>query len=304
MSVEHARPVAVGPGGLDLTPFSRLVCRHSDYEIHYVQLNVTVAHAQLPLRLAVAAFLRAPMDDGTCPLLTEMALVAIPDEIHKSSLVLTSGQVLFPFEDSPYITHDGVILHGRSALQRAMVYRILYQTECLPSPGCAVALGQARPPEPGEAFGAFPLTQMRTLPAVPTTINRPAPPIPPWLKPQPVPPASLLPHAQLGGLEGARSLPPVEAPLPSAQLGVYALQALTEQDVIAGHATPHARLLRELITRARNVRALACDIQRTLQNLHSNHQHLYVQPGINACCTLTREMDMILGAAPGIIITT
>ena len=151
MSVEHARPVAAGPGGLDLTPFSRLVCRHSDYEIHYVQLNVTVANTQLPLRLAVAAFVRTPMDNGACPLLTEMAVVAIPAEIRKSSLVLTSGQVLFPFEDSPYITHNGVILHGRSAPQRAMVYRILYQTECLPSPGCAVALGQARPPEPGEA---------------------------------------------------------------------------------------------------------------------------------------------------------
>ena len=91
---------------------------------------------------------------------TEMAVVAIPEEIRKSSLVLTSGQALFPFEDSPHITHDGVILHGRSAPQRAMVYRILYQTECLPSPGCAVGLGQARPPEPGEAFGAFPFTQL------------------------------------------------------------------------------------------------------------------------------------------------
>ena len=96
MSVEHARPVTVGPGGLDLTPFSRLVCRHSDYEIHYVQLNVIVAHTQLPLRLSVAAFVRTPMDDGTCPSLTEMAVVAIPDEIRKSSLVLTSGQALFP----------------------------------------------------------------------------------------------------------------------------------------------------------------------------------------------------------------
>ena len=304
MSVEHARPVAVGPGGLDLTPFSRLVCRHSDYEIHYVQLNVTVANTQLPLRLAGAAFVRTPMDDGTGPTPTEMAVVAIPHEVRKSSLVITSVQVLFPFEDSPYITHNGVILHGRNAPQRAMVYRVLYQTECLPSPGCAVALGQTRPPEPGEAFGTFPFMQLHTLPAVPTTINRPAPPIPPWLKPQPVPPASLLPYAQPGSLKEARSLPPAEAPLPSAQLGVYALQALTEQDVIAGHATPHARLLRELVTRARTVRALAYDIQRTLQNLHSNHQHLHVQPGINACCTLTSEMDMILGAAPGIIITT
>ena len=100
------------------------------------------------------------------------------------------------------------------------------------------------------------------------------------------------------GLGGAKRLPPTRAPRSSAQLGVYALQALTEQDVIAGHATPHARLLRELITRARNVRALAGDIQRTLQNLRSNHQHLGVQPGINACWTLTSEMDTILGAVP------
>ena len=66
----------------------------------------------------------------------EMVVAAVPEEMRKSSLVLTSGQVLFPFEDSPHITHDGVILHGQSAPQRAMVNRILHQTECLPSPGC------------------------------------------------------------------------------------------------------------------------------------------------------------------------
>ena len=49
----------------------------------------------------VAAFLRTPLDDGTCPSITEMVVAAVPDEMRKSSLVLTSGQVLFPFEDSP-----------------------------------------------------------------------------------------------------------------------------------------------------------------------------------------------------------
>ena len=48
----------------------------------------------------------------------------------------------------------------------------------LSSPGCAVGLGQARPPEPGEAFAAFPFMQLHTLPAVPATSDRPAPPIP------------------------------------------------------------------------------------------------------------------------------
>ena len=292
------RAVEVGPGGLNLTPFSRLVCRHPDYEIHFVQFNIMIAHTQLPLRLAVAAFLRTALDDGTCPPLTEMVVAAVPEEMRKSSLVLTSGQVLCPFEDSPHITHDGVILHGRSAPQRAMVYHILYQTECLPSPGCAVGLGQARPPEPGEAFVAFPFTQLHTLPAVPATTNRPAPPIPPWLMPQPVQPVPVLPQAQPAGFGGAKGPPQTSAPRSSAQLGVYALQALTEQDVIAGHDAPHARLIRELITRARNVRALACDIQRTLQNLHSNRQHLCVQPGITACWTLASEMDTILGAVP------
>ena len=293
MSVERARAVEVGPGGLNFTPFSRLVCRQPDYEIHFVQLNVIIAHTQFPLRLAVAAFLRTPLDDGTCPSIAEMVVAAVPEEMRKSSLVLTSGQVLFPFEDSPHFTHDGIILHGRSAPQRAMVYRILHQTECLPSPGCAVGLGQARPPEPGEAFAAFPFMQLHTLPAVPVTSDRPAPPIPPWLTPQPVP---VLPQSQPARICGAKAPPQTNAPRSSDQLGVYALQALTEQDVIAGHDAPHARLSRELITRARNVRALACDIQRTLQNIHSDRQHLCVQPGVNACWTLASEMDTILGA--------
>ena len=72
MSVGRALAVEVGPGGLNFTPFSRLVCRQPDYEVHFVQLNIIIAHTQLPLRLAVAAFLRAPLDDGTCPPIAEM----------------------------------------------------------------------------------------------------------------------------------------------------------------------------------------------------------------------------------------
>ena len=55
--------------------------------------------------------------------------------------------------------------------------------------------------------------------------------------------------------------------------GTLLLWVSTEQDVISGSDAPHARLSRELLTRARTVRALACDIQRTLQNIHSNRQH-------------------------------
>ena len=51
-----------------------------------------------------------------------------------------------------------------------------------------------------------------------------------------------------------------------------------------------------MMRRARNVRTLACDIQHTLQSIHSNRQHLSVQPGANACWALASEMDTILSA--------
>ena len=168
----------------DWVSFARLVYKHPDGEVHFVQINVMLAQRQLPLRLAVAGFTRTPLEDGTCPRISEMQLVAVPAEMRRSSLVLTSGQVLFPFEDSPHITQDGVLLHGRCAPQRAMVYRILQQAECLSPHGWAVGRGQARPPEPGEALASFPFSQMSTLPAVPAASARPTPPIPPWLLPQ------------------------------------------------------------------------------------------------------------------------
>ena len=283
----------VGPGGLDLTPFARLVYKHPDGEVHFVQINVMLAQRQLPLRLAVAGFPRTPLDDGTRPRISEMQLVAVPTEMRRSSLVLTSGQVLFPFEDSPHITHDGVLLHGRCAPQRAIVYRILQQSECLSPHGWAVARGQARPPEPGEVLASFPFSQMHTLPAVPAAPARPTPPIPPWLLPQSRPTPI---HEHAVRTSGDASSPQADTERPPAQLGVYALQALTEQDVIAGHDAPHARLSRELITRASTVRALACDIQRTFQNIHTHRQHCNVQPGANACWALASEMDTILTA--------
>ena len=70
----------------------------------------------------------------------------------------------------------------------------------------------------------------------------------------------------------------------------------TTLHVIAGHDAPHARLSRELIARASTVRALACDIQRTFQNIRTRRQHCNVQPGANACWALASEMDTILTA--------
>ena len=282
----------IGSGGLDLTPFARLVYRRPDGEVHFVQINVMLAQRQLPLRLAVAGFPRTPLGDGTCPRISEMQVVAVPAEMRRSSLVLTSGQVLFPFEDSPHITQDCVPLHGRCAPQRAMVYRILQQAECLSPLGWAVGRGQARPPEPGEALASFPFSQMYTLPAVPAVTARPTPPIPPWLLPQSSTPL----HEHSARNSGDTSSPQANTVRPPDQPGVYALQALTDQEMIAGHDAPYARLSRELITRASTVRALACDLQRTLQNIHKHHQHCNVQPGANACWALASEMDTILTA--------
>ena len=291
-AAECAVPMEIGPGGLDFSPFARMIYKHPDGEVHFVQLNVIVAQRQLPLRLAVAGFPRTPLDDGTCPRISEMQLVAVPAEMRRSYLVLTGGQVLFPFEDSPHITHDGVLLHGRCAPQRAIVYRVLQQAECFSPHGWAVGRGQARPPEWGEALASFPFSQMYTLPAVPVASARPTPPIPPWLLPQSRPTPI---HEQSVRTSGDTS-PQAVTVRPPAQLGVYALQALTDQNVIDGHDAPHARLSRELIARASTVRALACDIQRTFQNVRTRRQHCNVQPGANACWALASEMDTILTA--------
>ena len=80
-AAECAVPMEIGPGGLDLSPFARMIYKHLDGEVHFVQLNVIVAQRQLPLRLAVAGFPRTPLDDGTCPRISEMQLVAVPAEM-------------------------------------------------------------------------------------------------------------------------------------------------------------------------------------------------------------------------------
>ena len=98
------------------------------------------------------------------------------------------------------------------------------------------------------------------------------------------------------GIGGVKGSPQASAPRVSSELGVYALQALTEQDLASGYDAPNTRLSRELEIRARNVRTLAYTIQHTLQNIHSTRQHLSVQPGANACWALASEMDTILCA--------
>ena len=96
-------PLLWQPGpGVSTLPVC-LISRQTDYEIHYVQLMIVVEQTLLPLRLAAAAFTRTPWDDGTSPRIPEMVSEAIPLAIQKSSLILTSGQVLYPFADAPHI---------------------------------------------------------------------------------------------------------------------------------------------------------------------------------------------------------
>ena len=104
------------------------------------------------------------------------------------------------------------------------------------------------------------------------------------------------PHTRATKQSEWRDEPPGCGSAPPGPVRGYALQALTDQDLLDGHDAPHARLSRELITRAGTVRTLACDIQRTLQDVRTRHQHCNVQPGANACWTLASEMDMILTA--------
>ena len=125
MQSSRVASVAVGPGGLNLTPYARTICRRADCEVHYVQLMIGVEQIQAPLRLAAAVFLRTPWDDGTSPRISEMVLVAVPLAIQRWHLILANGQALYPFTDAPHIGSDGVILHGQSARQRALVHNIL-----------------------------------------------------------------------------------------------------------------------------------------------------------------------------------
>ena len=290
--------------GLNLAPYARLISRQTDYEIHYVQLMIVVEQTRLPLRLAAAAFMRTPWDDGTCPRIAEMVLDAIPLAIHKSSILLTSGQVLYPFADAPHIANDGIILHGRSALQRALVHRAIHQSGCLPFPRCEIGVGQARPPEPGEVLAAFPFLQLRTLPAVPMLGENPVPTVPtvpPWLLPQSVLAPSL---SQQGGSSSVAGPLQSSQSRVSSQLGVYALQALTEQDLAEGNDAPHAHLSREIETRARNVCTTAYHIQDILQRIHRTPPHLSIQPGANACWDLVNEINAILCALPHVNDTT
>ena len=82
-------PIAIGPQGLDLTPFARLVSRREDCEVQYVQLVITVNQVTIPLRLAVATFFRISWEGHPGSTVAEWTLLAIPGAVQQCFLVLT-----------------------------------------------------------------------------------------------------------------------------------------------------------------------------------------------------------------------
>ena len=153
-----------------------------------------------PLRLAAAAFLRAPWDDGTCPRIAEMV---VEESLLRSYFIhLRTLHTSRMMESSC----TGEVPNNERWCTVSFTKR---------SPRCTVGVGQARPPEPGKAFAAFPFSQFTRCRQSITTEN-PVPTIPPWLLPQPVPALSL---SQLAGIGGVKGPPQASAPRFSSQLG-------------------------------------------------------------------------------------
>ena len=281
----------IGPGGLDLSPFARMIYKHPDGEVHFVQLNVNVAQRQLPLRLAVAGFPRAPLDDGTCPRISEMQLVAVPAEICRSYLVLTSGQVLFPFEDSP-ASHMMAFSCMGGVPHKGQQFIVSFSKLIVSLPL------EGRPPSFLPFLAIVHATGCPCRLSTSDTAN-PALDV-----------AAKLIQEQSHRERGEMS-PQAAVVRPPAQLGVYALQALTDQD-LNGHdpsACDIQRTLQDVRARHQNcnvqpgasacwtlaagtVRTLACDTQRTLQDVRARHQNCNVQPGANACWTSNESADL------------
>lgn len=66
-------------------------------------------------------------------------------------------------------------------------------------------------------------------------------------------------------------------------IGVYAMQALQDQDVAMGCDAPHARLCREVHSRATDVRSTALTIHDIMQQTMRAGQHATLWQASNAC---------------------
>ena len=94
----------IGPGGLDLTPFARLVFGHPDGEVHFVQIKVMLAQRQLPLRLAVAGFPRTPLDDIVLRRTERVSIYHRRVPLHTQRSALSSKPIERPTAPLPMLT--------------------------------------------------------------------------------------------------------------------------------------------------------------------------------------------------------
>ena len=198
--------------------------------------------------------------------------------------------MLYPFQDAPHLTDDGLVVHGSNPLQQAIAHSIVSRFGVVLPASCVLPTRQARPPEPGGGPATFPFMQICRLPAIQIGTANATPILPPWFSPQPI-------QASSSQRKPARNTD--DFPY-ATDIGVYALQALTTQDVSNGTDTPHQRLVREVVVRAREVRASAYFIQTASQRLPGAGHHYSIQPVEDGCWEIVNEMDAILTALSGL----
>ena len=119
----------IGPGGLDLTPFARLVYRHPDGEVHFVQINVMLAQRQLPLRLAVAGFPRTPLDDIVLRRTERVSIYHRRVPLHTQRSALSSEPIERPIAPLPMLTRAP---YQMSLFVSADLWLRVIETDCQP----------------------------------------------------------------------------------------------------------------------------------------------------------------------------
>ena len=145
MSAERALRMEIGSGGLDLTPFARLVYRHPDGEVYFVQINVMLAQRQLPLRLAVAGFTRTRISHGHFNIVlrrTERLSIyhrRVP--LHTQRSALSSKPIERPIAPLPMLTRAPYQMSFYFVFADLWLRAI--ETDCPPAILCIVTAGFA-----------------------------------------------------------------------------------------------------------------------------------------------------------------
>lgn len=83
-----------------------------DFEVSLVRLPATVHEITFPLCLVVACVARNASVRPRAGGIPAWPLQQVPRAMAQCSVDVPSGQIVFPFADSPHITQEGFILHG------------------------------------------------------------------------------------------------------------------------------------------------------------------------------------------------